>query len=161
MHDHAVLNQHLDHLFNVEWVAFSPLFTSLIFAALGVYFEFFDWALLFAMPERIFGNIMSNYVLLAVPFFIFMGTMLERSKLAEDLLKTIGMLFGPMRGGLALAVVFIFGTAIIVMWLSRRFGVGDGLGGIMGAGTGVCGGSAIIATAHIPASQGVSRPARS
>ena len=51
--------------------------------------------------------------------------------------------------GLALAVVFIFGTAIIVMWLSRRFGVGDGLGGIMGAGTGVCGVSAIIATAPV------------
>jgi len=50
---------------------------------------------------------MSNYILLAVPFFIFMGTMLERSKLAEDLLTTIGLLFGPVRGGLALAVVFV------------------------------------------------------
>ena len=50
---------------------------------------------------------------------------------------------------MALAFVFIFGTAIIVMWLSRKFGVGDGLGGIMGAGTGVCGVSAIIATAPV------------
>jgi tripartite ATP-independent transporter DctM subunit len=58
------------------------------------------------MPERIFG-IMSNYVLLAIPFFVFMGTMLERSRLAEDLLRTLGMLFGPLRGGLALAVVFV------------------------------------------------------
>jgi uncharacterized integral membrane protein (TIGR00698 family) len=51
--------------------------------------------------------------------------------------------------GMALAAVFIFGTAIVVMWLSRRFGVGDGLGGIMGAGAGVCGVSAIIATAPV------------
>jgi tripartite ATP-independent transporter DctM subunit len=54
----------------------------------------------------VFG-VMSNYILLAVPFFIFMGTMLQRSRLAEDLLRTIGLLFGPMRGGLALAVVFV------------------------------------------------------
>ncbi|NIM00903.1 MAG: TRAP transporter large permease subunit, partial [Acidobacteria bacterium] len=65
-----------------------------------------DWALMFAFPERVFG-VMSNYVLLAVPFFIFMGTMLERSRLAEDLLTTIGKLFGSVRGGLALAVVFV------------------------------------------------------
>jgi len=87
-------------------VAFSLGGTALIFAAIGVEFEYFEWGLMYALPERIFG-IMSNYVLLAVPFFIFMGTMLERSKLAEDLLKTIGMLFGPLRGGLALAVVFV------------------------------------------------------
>jgi tripartite ATP-independent transporter DctM subunit len=59
-----------------------------------------------ALPERVFG-MMSNFVLLAVPFFIFMGTMLERSRLAEDLLRTIGLLFGPVPGGLALAVVFV------------------------------------------------------
>jgi tripartite ATP-independent transporter DctM subunit len=58
------------------------------------------------MPQRIFG-VMSNYVLLAVPFFIFMGTLLEKAKLAEDLLRTIGKLFGPLRGGLALAVIFV------------------------------------------------------
>ena len=87
-------------------VAFVLGGTSLVFAALGVWMGFFDWALLFAMPERIFG-VMSNYVLLAVPFFIFMGTMLEKAKLAEDLLKTIGKLFGSLRGGLALAVVFV------------------------------------------------------
>jgi tripartite ATP-independent transporter DctM subunit len=80
--------------------------TALIFACAGVAMGFFDWALMFAFPERIFG-IMSNYVLLAVPFFIFMGTMLEKSRLAEDLLTTIGALFGPIRGGLALAVVFV------------------------------------------------------
>lgn len=87
-------------------VAFALGGTALIFAALGVAAGYFEWALLFAMPERIFG-VMSNFVLLAVPFFIFMGTVLEKSRLAEDLLKTIGKLFGPLRGGLALAVVFV------------------------------------------------------
>ncbi|MEM9553384.1 MAG: TRAP transporter large permease subunit [Acidobacteriota bacterium] len=87
-------------------VAFSLGGTALIFAALGVAQGVFEWSFLFAMPERIFG-IMSNYVLLAVPFFIFMGTMLEKARLAEDLLTTIGKLFGPLRGGLALAVVFV------------------------------------------------------
>jgi len=87
-------------------VAFSLGGTALIFAAIGVEAGMFGWELMYALPQRIFG-IMSNYVLLAVPFFIFMGTMLERSKLAEDLLKTIGTLFGPLRGGLALAVVFV------------------------------------------------------
>jgi tripartite ATP-independent transporter DctM subunit len=87
-------------------VAFSLGGTALIFAVLGVAFEVFDWGLLGAFPQRTFG-IMGNYVLLAVPFFIFMGTMLERSKLAEDLLTTIGVLFGGLRGGLALAVVFV------------------------------------------------------
>ena len=87
-------------------VAFSLGGTALLFAFVGVEAGFFEWTLLQAFPERVFG-VMSNYVLLAVPFFIFMGTMLEKSKLAEDLLKTIGMLFGPLRGGLALAVVFV------------------------------------------------------
>ena len=87
-------------------VAFSLGGTALIFAAIGVQLGLFDWNLLFALPERIFG-VMSNYVLLAIPFFIYMGTMLEKSRLAEDLLKTIGILFGPMRGGLALAVVVV------------------------------------------------------
>ena len=87
-------------------VAFSLGGTALVFAAIGVQAGYFDWSLLYAFPERVFG-VMSNYVLLAVPFFIFMGTMLERSRLAEDLLYTIGTLFGPLRGGLALAVVFV------------------------------------------------------
>ncbi len=87
-------------------VAFALGGTSLLFAAIGIQLGFFDWNLLFAIPERIFG-IMSNYVLLAVPFFIFMGIVLERARLAEDLLTTIGKLFGPVRGGLALGVVFV------------------------------------------------------
>jgi len=65
-----------------------------------------SWTLLQALPSRIFG-IMSNFILLAVPFFIFMGTMLEKSRLADDLLTTIGQLFGTARGGLAIAVVFV------------------------------------------------------
>lgn len=87
-------------------VAFALAGTALVFAFIGVEMGFFDWHLLMAFPDRVFGT-MSNFVLLAVPFFIFMGTMLEKSRLAEDLLKTIGMLFGPLRGGLALAVVFV------------------------------------------------------
>ncbi len=87
-------------------VAFALGGTALIFAFVGVEAGYFDWHLLFALSNRSFG-IMSNYVLLAVPFFIFMGAMLEKSRLAEDLLKTIGLLFGPIRGGLGLAVVFV------------------------------------------------------
>ncbi len=64
------------------------------------------WTLLDAMPERVFG-VMSNDTLLAIPFFTFMGLILERSGMAEDLLDTIGQLFGPIRGGLAYAVVFV------------------------------------------------------
>jgi len=87
-------------------VAFALGGTALLFAFIGVQMGMFDWPLLLAMPDRTFG-IMSNFVLLAVPFFIFMGTMLEKSKLAEDLLTTVGQVFGPLRGGLALAVVFV------------------------------------------------------
>jgi len=79
---------------------------ALLFAFIGAELGHFHWNLLMALPDRMLG-IMSNYVLLAVPFFIFMGTMLEKSRLAEDLLETIGMVFGPIRGGLALAVVFV------------------------------------------------------
>jgi tripartite ATP-independent transporter DctM subunit len=87
-------------------VAFALGGTALIFAPIGVATGSMSWGLLGALPQRIFG-IMENTTLLAVPFFIFMGTMLERSKLAEDLLKTIGVLLGGLRGGLALAVVLV------------------------------------------------------
>ena len=65
-----------------------------------------SWQLLQALPDRVFG-VMSNEVLLAVPFFTFMGLVLERSGMAEDLLDTIGQLFGTVRGGLAYAVIFV------------------------------------------------------
>lgn len=87
-------------------VAFALGGTALIFAFVGVSTGYFDWNLLLAIPDRTYG-IMSNFVLLAVPFFIFMGTLLEKSRLADDLLHTIGLLFGRLRGGLALAVVFV------------------------------------------------------
>ena len=87
-------------------VAFSLGGTALLFACVGVALDLFEWSFVAGFNMRVFG-VMENLVLLAVPFFIFMGTMLERSRLAEDLLKTIGMLFGPLRGGLALAVVFV------------------------------------------------------
>jgi tripartite ATP-independent transporter DctM subunit len=87
-------------------VAFALGGTALLFASIGVEVGLLDWALMQALPDRVFG-VMSNYVLLAVPFFIFMGTMLEKSRLAEDLLKTVGQLFGRARGGLAIAVVVV------------------------------------------------------
>jgi tripartite ATP-independent transporter DctM subunit len=87
-------------------VAFALGGTALIFAGIGIYVDLFNFSLLQAMPVRIFG-IMQNYTLLAVPFFIFMGTLLERSGLAEDLLKTMGLAFGRLRGGLGLSVVVV------------------------------------------------------
>jgi len=87
-------------------VAFSLGAVGLSFGFLSVQLGLLQPALFQALPERIFG-IMSNDTLLAVPFFTFMGLVLERSGMAEDLLDTIGQLFGPIRGGLAYAVVFV------------------------------------------------------
>ena len=87
-------------------VAFSLAFVGLAFGALGIGLGMLDFVLLQALPERVFG-IMRNDTLLAIPFFTFMGLILERSGMAEDLLDTIGQLFGPMRGGLAYAVIFV------------------------------------------------------
>ncbi len=87
-------------------VAFVLGGSALMFALIGHFAGVFDLFFLFAMPERTFGT-MSNYTLLAVPFFIFMGTVLEKSKLAEQLLETIGALFGRFRGGLAVGVVVV------------------------------------------------------
>jgi TRAP-type mannitol/chloroaromatic compound transport system permease large subunit len=87
-------------------VAFSLGACGLFFGFLGVQFGALPEALLQALPLRIFG-IMQNETLLAIPFFTLMGLILERSGMAEDLLETIGQLFGPVRGGLALAVIFV------------------------------------------------------
>ena len=87
-------------------VAFSLGACGLFFAFVGIELNVLPEALLQAMPLRIFG-IMQNDTLLAIPFFTFMGLILERSGMAEDLLETIGQLFGPVRGGLALAVIFV------------------------------------------------------
>ncbi len=79
---------------------------SLFFAAAGAAAGVMDLALLGALPQRIFG-IMNNDVLLAIPLFIFMGVMLERSRIAEDLLETMGRLFGGLPGGLGIAVIVV------------------------------------------------------
>src|SRR5690349_12590832 len=87
-------------------VAFSLGACGLFFGFLGVQLGALPEALLQALPLRIFG-IMQNDTLLAIPFFTLMGLILERSGMAEDLLETVGQLFGPLRGGLALAVIFV------------------------------------------------------
>ena len=66
-----------------------------------------SWPLLQALPDRFFNGVMANETLLAIPFFTFMGIVLEKSGMAEDLLDTIGQLFGPVRGGLAYAVIIV------------------------------------------------------
>lgn len=87
-------------------VAFSLGGVAIAFAIIGVSLGVFDPIFLTAMPQRIFG-IMGNYTLLAIPYFIFLGSMLEKSGIAERLLETMGILFGRLRGGLALAVVLV------------------------------------------------------
>src|SRR4030081_2533157 len=87
-------------------VAFSLAANGLIFGLIGIELGLFRPDFLQALPERIYG-IMNNDVLLAIPFFTFMGLILERSGMAEDLLDTIGQLFGTIRGGLAYAVIFV------------------------------------------------------
>jgi GntP family gluconate:H+ symporter len=87
-------------------VAFALGAVGIGFGLLGIEFGLLQPTLLQALPERIWG-VMSNDTLLAVPFFTFMGLILERSGMAEDLLDTIGQLFGPVRGGLAYAVIFV------------------------------------------------------
>ncbi|MHB1198072.1 MAG: TRAP transporter large permease [Polaromonas sp.] len=87
-------------------VAFSLGACGLFFGFIGIELGLLPEALLQALPLRLFG-IMQNDTLLAVPFFTLMGLILERSGMAEDLLETIGQLFGPVRGGLALAAIFV------------------------------------------------------
>ena len=95
-------------------VAFTLGGTAVIFTLIGSdILGFLPWDPLFRaarlniLPQRIFGTIMDNYTLVAVPFFVFMGVMLEKSGLAEGLLETMGILFGRMRGGLAISVVVV------------------------------------------------------
>ncbi len=87
-------------------VAFSLGAAGLFFGVLGVALDIFPSAILAVLPFRLIG-IMANETLLAVPFFTLMGLILERSGMAEDLLDSVGQVFGPLRGGLALAVVFV------------------------------------------------------
>ncbi len=87
-------------------VAFTLAGTGLIFAGIGVLNGVFDFAFVNALPQRIYGT-MTNEVLIAVPLFVFMGVTLERSRVAEELLQTMGQLFGPLRGGLGIAVCLV------------------------------------------------------
>ena len=87
-------------------VAFSLAANGLMFGLVGIELGLLKPELLQALPNRLFG-IMANDTLLAIPFFTFMGLILERSGMAEDLLDTIGQLFGPLRGGVAYAVIFV------------------------------------------------------
>ena len=87
-------------------VAFSLAANGLLFGLIGIELGLLKPELLQALPNRLFG-IMGNDTLLAIPFFTFMGLILERSGMAEDLLDTIGQLFGPLRGGIAYAVIFV------------------------------------------------------
>ena len=87
-------------------VAFSLAANGIFFGLVGIKLGLLQPELFQALPDRLWG-IMSNDTLLAVPFFTFMGLILERSGMAEDLLDTIGQLFGPLRGGLAFAVIFV------------------------------------------------------
>jgi TRAP-type mannitol/chloroaromatic compound transport system permease large subunit len=95
--------------------AFALAANGLVFFAIGVWLAPYsegtitlDWPLLYTMPQRLWG-VLSNETLLAIPFFTFMGLILERSGMAEDLLDTVGQLFGPIRGGVAFAVVLVGG----------------------------------------------------
>ncbi len=87
-------------------VAFTLSGVALMFALFGTLTGQFDQAFLEALPNRLFG-IMTNQILIAVPLFVFMGVMLEKSRIAENLLQTMGRLFGRLPGGLALAVIFV------------------------------------------------------
>ena len=87
-------------------VTFSLAANGIFFGLLGIKLGLLQPELFQALPDRLWG-IMSNDTLLTVPFFTFMGLILERSGMAEDLLDTIGQLFGPVRGGLAFAVIFV------------------------------------------------------
>ncbi len=87
-------------------VAFALAANGMLFAFIGIELGMLNLSLLQALPDRVF-SIMSNQTLLAIPFFTFMGIILEKSGMAEDLLDTVGRLFGPIRGGVAYAVIFV------------------------------------------------------
>ena len=87
-------------------VAFSLAGTALLFAGAGSLFGVFDLSLMNALPSRLFG-VITNQTLIAVPLFVFMGVMLEKSKVAESLLESMARLFGKTRGGLGLSVTVV------------------------------------------------------
>ena len=88
-------------------VAFSLAAVGLFFGFFAIEWGFFAPAFLQAIPGRIFGSILANDLLLAIPFFTFMGTILERCGLAEDMLDSMGQLFGTLKGGLGYSVIIV------------------------------------------------------
>src|SRR3954464_1052692 len=88
-------------------VAFTLAALGLSFGFLAIYEGFFTLSFLQAIPERVYGNVLANELLLAIPFFTFMGAILERCGLAEDMLDSMGQLFGPIRGGLGYSVIIV------------------------------------------------------
>ena len=130
-------------------VAFTLAGTALLFAGIGVAAGVFDPVFLETMPNRVFG-IMNNVTLIAVPLFVFMGVTLERARIAEDLLETLSMLMGRLRGGLGIAVILvgtlmaastgIVGATVVTMgllslptMLKRGYGAGIATGTITAA----------------------------
>ncbi len=87
-------------------VAFSLAGVALLFASFGIVFDAFDAKLLLALPDRIYGTV-SNYTLIAVPLFVLMGVMLEKSRIAESLLQNMSRLFGKLPGGMGFSVVIV------------------------------------------------------
>jgi len=132
-------------------VALSLGGTALVFALVGDWFGLFDPAFITALPNRIYG-VMTNETLIAVPLFVFMGVMLERSQVAENLLDTMAMLFGPLRAGLGISVTLvgmllaastgIVGATVVTMgllslptMLRRGYSPGVAAGTICASGT--------------------------
>ncbi len=88
-------------------VAFSLLAVGLFFGFIAIWEGFFGVPFLQAVPQRIFGSVLANDLLLAIPFFTFMGAILEKCRLAEDMLDSMGRLFGSIRGGLGYSVIIV------------------------------------------------------
>ncbi|HZY53697.1 MAG TPA: TRAP transporter large permease subunit, partial [Reyranella sp.] len=88
-------------------VAFSLAAVGFFFGFLSIDFGYFTLPFMQAIPGRVFGSILSNELLLAIPFFTFMGAILEKCGLAEDMLESMGQLFGPIRGGLGYSTIIV------------------------------------------------------
>jgi len=132
-------------------VAFTLPGVSLVFAGIGYALGVFDFAFIGLIPQRIFGT-MTNVVMMAVPLFVFMGVMLERSQIAEDLLESMGKLMGRVKGGLGISVTIvgallaastgIVGATVVIMglmalptMLNKGYSPSIATGGIAAAGT--------------------------
>ena len=88
-------------------VAFSLAAVGFFFGFLSIEMGYFTMAFMQAIPGRVFGSILSNELLLAIPFFTFMGAILEKCGLAEDMLESMGQLFGPIKGGLGYSTIIV------------------------------------------------------